>query len=147
MKRAGRRNRRAGEITFRKIKSPPNYLPHALRQFLRRANQDIHAELGEVDGRTDVYALGATLYELLTLRSPLVGQNRDQVTSQITAGEPLPPRARNRQVPINLNSISLKALEKQPSRRYQSAGEMADDLRRFAEDQPVKTRAAGRVSH
>lgn len=110
------------------------------------APEQVSSELGEVDGRTDVYALGATLYELLTLRPPLVGQSRDQVTSQIMVEQPLPPRARNRQVPIDLNTICLKALEKQPSRRYQSAGQMADDLRNFAEGRPINTRPAGLAS-
>ena len=83
-----------------------------------------------VDHRTDVYALGATLYELLTLRPPFTGASRDQLLAQIIQKEPPRPRKLNPKVPLDLETICLKCLEKDPDRRYPTAGELADDLRR-----------------
>lgn len=104
------------------------------------APEQIVPNLGEVDGRTDVYALGATLYELLTLRPPFLGDSRDQVISQIDVAQPASPRSVNREVPNDLDTICLKALEKQKSKRYQSAGAMAADLRSFADGRRIDTR-------
>jgi serine/threonine protein kinase len=84
-----------------------------------------------VDHRTDVYALGATLYELLTLRPPFTGASRDQLLAQIIQKEPPRPRQLNPKVPVDLETICLKCLEKDPDRRYPTAGELADDLRRY----------------
>jgi serine/threonine protein kinase len=69
-----------------------------------------------LDHRTDVYSLGATLYELLTLRPPFTGQRRDQILAQIIHKEPAPPRRRNKQVPRDLETICLKALDKDPDK-------------------------------
>ena len=104
------------------------------------APEQISAADGTIDERTDVYALGATLYELLTLRPPFFGDRREQVISKIIREEPTPPRAINRLVPRDLDTICLKALEKQPARRYPSAGAMAKDLRLFAEGLPISAR-------
>ncbi len=95
---------------------------------------------GVVDERTDVYALGATLYELLTLRPPFGGERREQVISQIGNAEPVLPRTINRLVPRDLETICLKTLEKNPSRRYQSAEELAADLRRYVGCHPILAR-------
>jgi len=84
-----------------------------------------------VDHRTDIYSLGATLYELLTLRAPFVGDSRDRVLAQIIQKDPTPPRSLNKRVPRDLETICLKAMEKDPDKRYQTAGQMADDLRRY----------------
>ena len=97
----------------------------------------------DVNERTDVYAVGATLYELLTLRPPFIGDNRQQVISSILHQEPTPPRTMNRAVPRDLETICLKALEKHPARRYASAREMADDLQRFVERRPIQAKRAG----
>ena len=97
--------------------------------------------MGDVDERTDVYSLGATLYELLTLRPPFCGDHREQVISQIAHEEPAPPRSINRRVPRDLDTICLKALEKFPPRRYQTAGEFAGDLRRYLVNRPIEARA------
>lgn len=93
-----------------------------------------------VDGRTDVYALGATLYEMLTLAKPHPGENRDQVLSGILHETPQSPRRLNHRIPKDLETICLKALEKEPTHRYQSAGELAADLRRFVEHLPIAAR-------
>jgi serine/threonine protein kinase len=96
-----------------------------------------------VDHRTDVFSLGATLYELLTLAPPFPGQRRDEVLEQILRSDPKPLRKLNRRIPLDLETICLKALEKDPNRRYESAGAMAADLRRYLSRFPIAARRAG----
>jgi serine/threonine protein kinase/Tfp pilus assembly protein PilF len=98
------------------------------------------ARHGLVDHRTDVYSLGATLYEQLTLEPAFDGADRQELLRQIAFEEPRPPRRRNRAIPVELETILLKALEKNPAARYATAQEFADDLRRFLEDQPIRAR-------
>jgi serine/threonine protein kinase/WD40 repeat protein len=93
-----------------------------------------------VDHRTDVYSLGMTLYELLTLEPAFAERDRRELLRQIAFEEPRPPRRVNRSVPAELETIVLKAVEKNPAERYASAQELADDLRRFLEDQPIRAR-------
>ncbi len=93
-----------------------------------------------VDHRTDIYSVGATLYELLTLRPPFPGRQREQVIAQILQKDVKPPRRVSRRVPIDLDTICLKALEKDPDRRYQTASEMAEDLRLYADGYTIKAR-------
>ena len=98
------------------------------------------ADRGAVDHRTDVYSLGVTLYELLTLRPAFAGVDRCHVLRQvIEATPPLPSRIR-RPVPAELETIVLKAIEKSPAERYATAGELADDLRRFLDHRPIHAR-------
>jgi serine/threonine protein kinase len=93
-----------------------------------------------VDHRTDVYSLGATLYELLTLEPAFPGRDRQELLRQIAFEEPQPPRRLNKAIPAELETIVLKALEKNPNDRYASARELADDLRRYLEDKPIRAR-------
>jgi serine/threonine protein kinase/Tfp pilus assembly protein PilF len=95
---------------------------------------------GRVDWRTDIYSLGVALYEVLTLRHPFRGETRDQVIDQICTREPRSPRKLDPRIPADLETICLRAMEKNRLRRYQSAGAMAQDLRRFAEGRPIKIR-------
>jgi WD40 repeat protein/serine/threonine protein kinase len=95
-----------------------------------------------IDHRTDVYSLGATLYELLTLRPAFEGNDRQELLRQIAFEEPKPPRRLNKAIPQELEVIVLKALEKNPADRYATAQEMADDLRRFLDDKPIRARRA-----
>jgi serine/threonine protein kinase len=93
-----------------------------------------------LDHRTDVYSLGATLYELLTLRPPFPGIDRQELLRQIAFDEPAPPRRLERAVPAELEAVVLKALEKSPAERYGTAQELADDLRRWLENRPIRAR-------
>ena len=95
--------------------------------------EQIAAGRAPLDRRTDIYSLGATLYELLTLEPPFAAERRDQLIAQIMHKEPRPPRKVNRRVPVDLETICLKCVEKDPDRRYQTGKEMADDLRRYVE--------------
>ena len=93
-----------------------------------------------VDLRTDVYGLGITLYELLTLRTPFEGDDREALLRQIQADEPPTPRRFNRAVPADLETIILKAMAKSRDERYESAEALASDLRRFLSGQPTLAR-------
>jgi serine/threonine protein kinase/Tfp pilus assembly protein PilF len=93
-----------------------------------------------LDARTDVYSLGVTLYELLTLEPAFDGRDRAEVLRQIALEEPCPPRRRNRSVPAELETVVLKAMAKVPAERYATAQELGDDLRRFLEDRPIHAR-------
>ncbi len=93
-----------------------------------------------IDHRSDVYSLGATLYELLTLRPAVVGTDRQEVLRRIAFEEPLSPRRLNRHIPAELETVVLKSLEKAPQDRYAMAQELADDLRRWLDHRPVQAR-------
>jgi serine/threonine protein kinase/WD40 repeat protein len=93
-----------------------------------------------VDHRTDVYSLGVTLYELLTLEPAYNGHNREEVLRQIAFEEPRLPHRLNAAIPVELETIVLKAMAKSPGDRYTSAHDLADDLRRFLEDRPIRAR-------
>jgi serine/threonine protein kinase/Tfp pilus assembly protein PilF len=93
-----------------------------------------------VDHRTDIYSLGATLYELLTLEPVFAGTDRHELLRQITFEEPKLPRRQNKSIPAELETIVLKALEKNPADRYATAKEFADDLERFVRDEPITAR-------
>jgi protein kinase-like protein/uncharacterized protein DUF3365 len=98
----------------------------------------------EADARTDVYSLGVMLYELLTGERPFQGTHR-LLLLQVLEDEPRPPRKLEPRIPKDLETICLKAMAKSPSRRYQTADQLADDLRRFQRGEPIAARPAGHV--
>ncbi|WP_165229604.1 serine/threonine-protein kinase [Aquisphaera insulae] len=95
---------------------------------------------GEGDARADIYALGMTLYELLTLRPAYRSSDRLKLIEQVKNEEPTRPRSLDDRIPRDLETIVLKALDKLPERRYPTAEAMAEDLRRFLADEPIKAR-------
>jgi serine/threonine protein kinase/WD40 repeat protein/Tfp pilus assembly protein PilF len=92
------------------------------------------------DHRTDVYSLGVTLYELLTLEPVFDGRDRQELLRQIAFDEPRLPRRLNKAVPAELETIVLKAIEKNPADRYATAQELADDLERFLKDESIRAK-------
>ena len=95
---------------------------------------------GEGDARCDIYSLGVTLYELLTLRPAFDAADRVSLVRQIAQDEPPRPRKLDRRIPRDLETIVLKTIAKEPARRYATADEMAEDLRGFLGDRPIKAR-------
>ena len=98
-----------------------------------------------VDPRTDVYSLGATLYEMLTLRPAFDGATSAEVIEQIRTKDPLPPRKITPRTPRDLETIILKAMSKRPVDRYESSEALAEDLTRYLASEPVRARRIGPV--
>jgi tetratricopeptide (TPR) repeat protein len=98
---------------------------------------------GQSDPRGDVYSLGLTLYELLTRRPAFDESDRGRLVRQVTQEEPPALRRVDPTIPRDLETVILKAMARDPGHRYPSAGEVAEDLRRFLEDKPVQARRVG----
>jgi serine/threonine-protein kinase len=99
----------------------------------------------EISPRTDVYALGAMLYEIVAGAPPHTGESIMEIYGKIARDEPRPPRRVRPELSKDLETIALKALEKEPGRRYASAGEFAADLRRHLNGEPIEARPTGPV--
>jgi serine/threonine protein kinase/Tfp pilus assembly protein PilF len=105
--------------------------------------EQIAAGRVQVDNRSDIYSLGAVLYEMLCLRRPFTGESRDEILNGIMTKDPRPPRRFNPRIPVDLETICQKAMEKDRDRRYQSAGEFANDLRQYLQRGLITARRAG----
>ncbi|MBI1825405.1 MAG: protein kinase [Planctomycetes bacterium] len=95
------------------------------------------AKRGNVDNRTDIYSLGATMYELLCFQPAFPGVDQKAILGAILSRDPTSPRKINPAVPPELETICLKSMEKSPDARYLTARDLADDLRRYANDLPI----------
>jgi formylglycine-generating enzyme required for sulfatase activity len=96
-----------------------------------------------VDRRTDIYSLGVTLYEMLTLRQPFEGKSSYEVLKKIPVVDPIDPWRVNPRVPKDLSTICLKAMEKSPEKRYQTMKEFGEDLQRYLSGEVVLARPTG----
>ena len=104
--------------------------------------EQARGESHRVDVRTDIYSTGVVLYELLTGERPFRG-NRRMLILQVMDDEPRPPRQLNDKIPRDLETICLRAMAKSAARRYPTANELGDDLRRFLNGEPIRARPIG----
>ena len=123
---------KAATLTARVLGSPA-YMPP----------EQAAGRTAEMGPAADVYSLGTMFYELLTGRPPFQGASPQAVIEQVKNTEPVAPRRLNPGVPEDLNTVVLKCLEKNPAQRYASAQELADELERFLNGQPVRARPIG----
>jgi eukaryotic-like serine/threonine-protein kinase len=109
------------------------------------APEQVEGRVRDIGPATDVYGLGAVLYEVLAGRPPFRGATDADTLSQVLTEEPVPLRRVRRDVALDLETVCLKCLEKEPVRRYASAADLASDLRCFLSGEPIQARPVGRI--
>ena len=122
------------------IPSGPTLTEHILGTPTYMAPEQAAGRSRQVGPATDIYSLGAILYRLLIGRPPFVGETVIEIVRQVADSDPVPPRHLQPTIPIDLETICLKCLNKQPTQRYSSAAALAEDLRRFLADEPILAR-------
>ncbi|MFC1849591.1 serine/threonine protein kinase [candidate division CSSED10-310 bacterium] len=120
---------------------------HFLGTLRYMAPEQMHRKLLEVDHRADVYAVGATVYELACLRPVYVGDTEQELIRQKLQDEPLVPIKANPKIPKDLAAIIESAVQRKPTDRYQTALAMAEDLQAFSENRPVSAKRFGRFHY
>ncbi len=101
--------------------------------------------IGELSGATDQYSLGAILYACLCGRPPFLAASTIETVTQVVSKEPVPPRRLTESIPLDLETICLKVLQKDPSKRYVNCKELADDLQRFIVGEPIHARPISKL--
>src|SRR5262249_40980974 len=117
------------------ILGTPSYMPP----------EQAAAQVSAVGRLSDVYSLGAILYCLLTGRPPFQAANPLETLLQVQKQDPVPPQQLNPNLPLDLDTIVLKCLDKAPARRYASARALAEELQRYLDGRPILARPVGRL--